>query len=82
MTTKTVTYYRVGLANDPHSTFSPDGYSKGSRVYEYDETLKHIEELRNHIYNSKKIYANADFRIEVITEVTTTIVVPKTRKRK
>lgn len=74
MTTRTSIRYHVQIA-DTSSSFAPDRYSKyydrlslqgkgvKIEVYGPEQCREHIAELRQHSYEGKKIYADADFEI-------------------
>lgn len=87
MKTTTATYFKVSRKGD-NGYFANDGYSgyyarltldradklpEGEQVYGYKEALEHIKELREHIYEGKKIYAFSEFEITTVTEVHVTI---------
>ena len=70
MNTKTISFTYVKIKGQ-HASFSPDGFSKGGGD-NYDP-IDHIEELRNHIWDGRKIYEKSQFQIvhetRVITEI-------------
>jgi hypothetical protein len=88
METKAVTRYYVKRKGDFGSHFRQEDYSSyyyrltksvsGSleydeEVYGYAQALEHISELRQHVYNGKKIYENEEFQVVAETTITTIV---------
>lgn len=55
--------------------FSQSGYSKYDfrKGYDLEDCYGHISELREHIYEGKKIYENSTFVITTVVSVYTSI---------
>lgn len=73
MTTRTHISYEVGIKGG-HGCFSPDGRKTSwTKTYGFEDVVNHIAELREHVYEGKKPYANSQFVIRTVTTVTTEI---------
>ncbi len=85
-----MTHYRVAI-KDTHSYFSEDGWSgygerwrmmtkdqlpEGEQVYGYEQALEHVKELREHMYDGKKIYKDSKFIITTVVTVETSMESP------